>query len=206
MAQTPMAHPIAALRLSKRVKNVIVFAKSVATAMTDNAYLPSPNPPLATFNADIAGLDTSETAVLARTKGAAEARNVKLATVHADLQSERAYVQQIANANPGNAEAIIQSAGMFVRTVTLHPKSELSAQQGSVSGTVHLIAKAAAHRASYEWQYSTDQKTWTVLPVTLQAKTDVGGLTVGTTYYFRVRPVTLTGEGNWTQVVSLNVS
>jgi len=206
MAQTPMAHPIAALRLSKRVKNVIVFAKSVATAMTDNAYLPSPNPPLATFNADIAGLDTSETAVLARTKGAAEARNVKLATVHADLQSERAYVQQIANANPGNAEAIIQSAGMFVRTVTLHPKSELSAQQGSVSGTVHLIAKAAAHRASYEWQYSTDQKTWTVLPVTLQAKTDVGGLTVGTTHYFRVRPVTLTGEGNWTQVVSLNVS
>jgi hypothetical protein len=71
---------------------------------------------------------------------------------------------------------------------------------------VRLTAKAAAHRASYEWQYSTDQKAWTVLPVTLQAKTDVVGLTVGTTYYFRVRPVTLTGEGNWTQLASLNMS
>jgi hypothetical protein len=91
---------------------------------------------------------------------------------------------------------------MQTGTVPASPNPPLA----TFNAYLHLIAKAAAHRASYEWQYSTDPKTWTVLPVTVQAKTDVVGLTVGTTYSFRVRPVTLTGEGNWTQVVSLNVS
>lgn len=206
MAQTPMAHPIATLRMPRRVKDTIAFAKSVATAMTQNASFPSPNPPLATLDADIAALDVAEAAVLARTKGAAQARNVKLATVRSDLEQEKAYVQHVADSNPSQAEAIIQSAGMFVRTVTLHPKSVLAVKQGVVSGTAHIVAKAAGHRASYEWQSSTDQKTWTQLPVTLQAKTDVLALTPGTTYYFRVRPVTKDGEGNWTQVVSLLVT
>jgi hypothetical protein len=53
---------------------------------------------------------------------------------------------------------------------------------------------------------SIDPNTWTVLRVTVPAKTDVVGLTMGTTYYFRVRPVTLAGEGNRTQVVRSNMS
>lgn len=206
MAQAPLVHPIATLRLPRRVKDIIAFAKSVATAMTNNPSFPSPNPPLATFEADIAALDTAEAGVLARTKGAAQTRNVKLAAVRADLEQQKAYVQHVADTNPSSGESIIESAGMFVRTVTLHPKSELSAKQGAVSGTAHLVAKAAGHRAGYEWQSSTDQKAWTPLPVTLQAKTDVSSLTPGTTYSFRIRPVTKDGEGNWSQVVSLLVT
>jgi hypothetical protein len=44
-----------------------------------------------------------------------------------------------------------------------------------------------------------------VLPVTVQAKTDVVRLARGTTYSFRVRLVTLTREVSWPQVVGLNV-
>jgi len=51
------------------------------------------------------------------------------------------------------------------------------------------------------WQYSLDQKTWTAMPVTLQAKTDVSGLTSGTTYAFRFRSVLKVGEATWSQVV-----
>jgi hypothetical protein len=43
------------------------------------------------------------------------------------------------------------------------------------------------------------------VPVTLQAKTDIGGLTSGTTYSFRVRPVLKTGESPWSQVVTMLV-
>jgi hypothetical protein len=50
------------------------------------------------------------------------------------------------------------------------------------------------------------EETWTNAPSTLQAKTDVVALTPVTTYFFRVRPVTKDGEGNWSQVVSLVVS
>jgi hypothetical protein len=46
---------------------------------------------------------------------------------------------------------------------------------------------------------------WTSAPVTLLSKTVIVGLAVGTNYSFRVRPVTKTGEGNWSQVVSLLV-
>lgn len=204
MANIP--HPIAILKLSRQVKQVSAFAKSVVTAMTGNESFPSPTPTLATVSADIAALDSAEALVLSRTKGAAESRDVKFAALRTDLENMKAYVQQVVNANPSTGAAIIQSAGMSVRTAAVRTKSDSEAKPGSVSGSARLVAKAAGHRASYEWQYSINQKTWTTAPSTLQAKTDVGGLTPATTYFFRVRPVTKDGEGNWSQVVSLIVS
>jgi len=201
-----MGRSIAVLKLSPRIKNVITFAQSLSTAMTGNASFPSPNPTLATFQANITALTNAETAVLARTKGAVQDRNAKLATLKTDLETLKAYVQGVADAaNPTNAASIVESAGMTVRKITLHDKPALGVKQGSVSGTVNLAAKAPAHRAAYAWQYSTDQKTWTSTPQTLQAKTGVSGLTAGTTYYFRVQVLTMTGEGDWSQIVSLLV-
>jgi hypothetical protein len=70
---------------------------------------------------------------------------------------------------------------------------------------VKLAAKAVAARACYEWQYSTDQKTWTEVPPTLQAKVEIDGLTPATAYFFRFRGVTKAGTGDWSQVVSIMV-
>jgi HWE histidine kinase len=202
-----MARSFPVLKLSHKIKNIITFAQSVATSMTNNPSFPSPTPTLATFEADIAALSKAETAVLSRVKGAAENRNAALAVVHGHLKSLQSYVEGVANAaNPNNAAAIIESAGMAVRKVTLHDKPALSVKQGPVSGTVRLVAKAAASRAAYDWQYSTDAKTWTTLPQTLQAKTKVIGLTAGTVYSFRVQALVRTGEENWSQVVSMLVS
>ena len=188
------------------MKNVVSYAQSVASAMTNNASFPSPNPTLAQLEADVAALATAEAAVLARTKGAAEMRNTKLEVVRGDLEKLKTYVQGVADAAPpANAEAIVQSAGMGVRKRTLHNKAEIAAKQGSVSGSVNLAAKAPAKRAAYAWQYSTDQKTWTSIPQTLKAKTGVSGLTAGTTYYFPVQVLTKTGESNVSQVTALLV-
>jgi hypothetical protein len=197
---------VAVLKLSPRTKNVITFAQNVASALANNGHFPTPNPSLATLQADIAALNTAETAVLSRTKGAVEARNAKLAIVRADLENLKAYVQTVAAvATPTDADAIIESAGLTIRKVTLHDKPALAAKQGSVTGTVNLVAKSAAKRAAYNWQYSTDQKTWTTVPLTIQAKTGFAGLTAGTQYYFRVQPVTDSGVGDWSQVVALMV-
>jgi len=201
-----MARSVAVLKLSPRVKNIASFAQNVATSLTNNPHFPTPNPPLATLQADIAALNTAETAVLSRTKGAVEARDAKLAIVRADLENIKTYVQSVAGlATPADADAIIESSGLTIRKVTLHDKPALAAKQGSVTGTVNLAAKAAAKRASYNWQYSTDQKTWTTVPQTLQAKTGISGLTAGTQYYFRVQPVTSAGVQDWSQLVSLIV-
>jgi hypothetical protein len=200
------ARSLVVLKLSPRIKNVLTFAQNVASALTGNTHFPSPNPSLATFQADIAALNTAETAVLSRTKGAVEARDAKLAIVRTDLDNLKAYVQGVAAvALPTDADAIIESAGLTTRKVTLHDKAALAAKQGSVTGTVNLVAKAAAKRASYSWQYSTDQKTWTTVPQTLQAKAGVSGLTAGTQYFFRVQAVTDSGVGDWSQLVALIV-
>jgi hypothetical protein len=53
--------------------------------------------------------------------------------------------------------------------------------------------------------YSTDQKTWTNAPSTLQAKTVITGLTSTTVFYFRFRGVTKTGEGAYSQIVQILV-
>jgi hypothetical protein len=201
------ARAIAVLKMSRKVKTLITFAQSVASAIGANsASFPTPNPSLATFQADVAALVTAETAALSRAKGAVETRNAKLAVVKNDLELIKTYVQSVADAAvPTDAEAVIQNAGMTLRKVTLHDKAALNAEQGSVSGTVVLMAKAVAKRAAYSWQYSTDQKTWTSVPPTIQAKTGVSGLTSGALYYFRMQPLTPTGEGDWTQIVSLLV-
>ena len=201
-----MARSLVVLKLSPRVKNVVTFAQNIASAMTNNAHFPSPNPPLATFQADVAALNTAETAVLSRTKGAVETRNAKLAVVRTDLDNLKAYVQSVASmASPSDADAIIESSGLTIRKVTQNSKPALAAKQGSVSGSVNLVAKSAAKRAAYTWQYSTDQKTWTAVPSTIQSKAGVSGLTAGTLYFFRVQSVTSAGVGDWSQTVSLIV-
>ena len=201
-----VVRPIVALKLPTKVKSVITYAQSIATSFTNNPSFTTPNPPIATLLADIQALSTAEALVLSRTKGAVETRNAKLAVVRADLDNLKSYVQSVAGlASPESAPAVIASAGMTARKVTLHDKAALEAKEGSVTGTVNLVAKAAARTAAYEWQYSTDQKTWTSLPMTLQAKTGVSGLTAGTTYYFRVQPVTRTGAESWSQIVTLLV-
>jgi hypothetical protein len=69
-----------------------------------------------------------------------------------------------------------------------------------------VVAASAARRASYEWQYSADGgKTWITAPATLQAKTKISGLAQEATVQFKYRAVTKTGEGDWSQVVSLMV-
>src|ERR1700728_3306268 len=107
-----MGRAIAVLKLSPKIKNVVAYAQSLATAMTGNAYFPSPNPSLTTFQANIAALNSAEAAVLARTKGAVQDRNGKLAVLRTDLENLKAYVQTVADAaTPTNAATMIESAG-----------------------------------------------------------------------------------------------
>ncbi len=208
MSTTPKSvhRSIASLKLPPKVPALITQAQAIVKGMTNNPSFPTPVPALAAVAAAIDALQTAETAALARTKGGATTRNEKRATLVQDLQQLRGYVQGIADANVDNAASIIQSAGIAVKRTAVRPPRVLAAKPGAVSGQVELITNAADRRASYEWQYSTDGgKTWVSLPVTLQAKTAVPGMTPGATVTFRYRPVTKAGEGDWSQPTSLLV-
>jgi lysylphosphatidylglycerol synthetase-like protein (DUF2156 family) len=196
----------AALKLPTSVLALISVAKAIIAAMAGNASFPSPEPPLAVISVALNDLETAEAAALARTKGAATARNQKRAALVALLELLKAYVQKTADVNLATAATVIQSAAMVVRKVPVRTKRVFTAKQGTVSGSVTLVTASAARRASYEWQYSSDGgKTWQLMPATLQAKTVITGLQSGSTYMFRYRAVVKAGAEDWSQPLSFLV-
>ena len=195
---------IVSLKLPRAPVSLAAFAIGVVKSMTGNALFPAPVPTLAAVTQAINDLQAAEPAAQSRVKGAVTTRNEKVTALVALLQQLKAYIQAAADANVENGASIIESAGVGVKKTTVRAPRVFEATPGAVSGSVNLVAKSAAARASYEWDYSLDGgKTWVSAPVTLQAKTTVLGFTPGATVQFRYRPVTKAGEGDWSQTVVL---
>jgi predicted phage tail protein len=206
IATNPAHRSIASLNLPLKVPALITYAQNIVKGMTGNPAFPSPTPTLAQVGAAITALNTAETATLTRVKGSVATRNTARVTLHTLLQQLKGHVQNAADADPENAASIIQSAGMAVRKSPVRPPRVFGATPGPVAGSVKLVAAAAARRAAYEWEYSTDGgKTWVTAPPTLQAKTTVTGLPSGTAVLFRARAVTKTGAQDWSAAVSQSV-
>jgi hypothetical protein len=198
---------IAALKLPKRVPDLISIVRGIVRAVTGNPAFPSPVPSLAAVGAALADLEVAQAVAEMRGKGAAEARDQTLRALVALVQLLRAYVQNVGDADWENASGIIESAGMQVKRVGVRARREFAVKPGVVSGSVVLVTAAAAKRASYDWAVSADEsKTWQALPTTLQSETRLAGLQPGTTYWFRYRAVTKAGVGDWSQVVATMVT
>jgi hypothetical protein len=199
--------PIAILVLPRLNKPFITFARAVHDHLLGNTRFPSPNPTLALFATNIAAFEAAETKAATKAKGTAKERDAKRQKVKEDLGHLRDYVQSVveSQATSQDAAAMIESAFMSVRKAGSRSKDELSAKNTGVSGTVVLDAKAVAPAASYYWQYSLDQETWTSVPEAMKAKRVISGLTSLETYHFRFRALTRAGEVGFSQVVSLLV-
>ena len=203
---TKTHHTLAALTLSPKVPLLITQCQTITEGVAASPLFTSLAALLTAVNGGITGLVAAEATAMTRVKGAAQARDLKRDDLKTLMHQLKADVQKVADADPANAETIILSARMAVRKPTTRSKATFVATRGTVSGSAKLVVKAAAGRASYEWQYSTDGKTWTNMPVTLKAKTTIEGLIPGTTYSFRYRAVTKAGEGDWSAIANLVMS
>ncbi len=197
---------LVSLKLPTTVSALIEYAQQVVKAMTSNAAFPAPVPGLAAVTTAIVDLAAAQTVARTRVQGAVITRNEKKTALVTLLEQLKGYVQAQADANIENGASIIASSGMGVKKPVVRGPRVFGARPGPVSGSAKLVAAQAGHRASYEWQYSTDGgKTWVPASVTLQAKAVVTGLTPGAAVQFRYRPVLKTGEGDWSQTVVLIV-
>ena len=196
-----------AIKAPTNVNDLLAQAKNVVTALTGNPYVPAPNPPLPVVKTEISDLESSEAIALTKAKGAAATRNAKRRALLNTMHVLKGSVQLAANADPANAQTIINSAGLSVRAApAVHPKADLAAKDGITSGSVKLVARAIPnHRGTYDWQWSQDQKAWTTVPSTVQAHTIINGLPVAVTVYFRHRTVTKAGTSDWGQSISIQV-
>jgi hypothetical protein len=201
-----MHKTLAALRLPTQVPALLAAGEAIVLAMTGNPSFPDPTPSMASVAAALADLRDAEVATLTRTRGTVAARDAKRAVLVGLLVRLKAYVQGVADADPEQAESLIHGAGMNVRKSGAFAKPELAVRPGALTGTVRMAVRSAGDRACYEWAWSRDGgATWQLAPATLQARTVLTGLPVGSTCALRFRPVTPAGEGNWSQPVLLLV-
>lgn len=111
----PIKRAVATLKMPRKMADYIAYVKAIIEAMTGNIFFPTPNPALTTVTTDVNALDAAESVALNRARGSAQARDVQKAVVDKDLYGLQAYVQGIADADPKNSVAIIESAGMGVK-------------------------------------------------------------------------------------------
>lgn len=203
--------PIAVLHIRKlgKIGEFILKAETIVLDIGNNpGFFSAPDPPLATVTGNIADLQAAQAVSQTRVVGSAAARDLKYSIVLADIHGLQHYVQKQADNAPDEetAIAIINASGFNLRHQGVHVKPLLAVKQNKVTGAVTLMAKAAGKRAAYEWQQSTDGKTWVHLPSTLKAKTTVSGLVTDVRTYFRFRAILLTGTGSWSGLVSFVVA
>jgi hypothetical protein len=190
---------------SRRIADRIAYAKLVAERLKDNPYFPDPIPALARLGVHLAAADVAHVAALTREAGTAATLAAAVRAVEGDLESLHVQVQSIASLDATNGPAIVASAGMSLKDARGPSKADFAVKQGRTSGSVVLLAGAVARKASYDWQYSTDEETWTSAETTFRAKTKLVGLAAGTRYSFRFRARTPEGLRDWSRVLSLIV-
>ena len=200
-----MNRVVVALKMSRRLPDFVFQAEFIANCLANDPIYAGSMPPLAVFEAHVAALRQAEQNVRTRAIGSARARDAALTTVRTDLLALCSFVQHLAAASPEAGPAIVENAGMSVKNATGPVKSGFVVKQRGGSGTAHLVARAEATRASYDWQCSPDGETWLSLASTLQAHQEASGLAPGHVYFFRYRALTKGGGGDWSQVVSLRV-
>jgi hypothetical protein len=189
------------------VGKFILKCRAVAQDFGNNAVaLPLPVPTVANFLIDVGKLETAETNAEAKIVGAAALRDAAYQLVVSDLHQWLGYVQVQADKlnNFTGAVNLIQVAGFEVKGVGIRAKPMLKATRDTQTGIITLTAKAAAERAAYNWQYSTDMgSNWVDLPPTLQAKTTANGLPISEQLAFRVKAITKDGAHAWSDAVTL---
>lgn len=206
MRATIIHRVTAVSNLPEHVPDQIKFGDGVQSGLNNNPHFPLPDPIITAFTIALGNYSVAETAAQTRAKGTIAARNAAKVVYVGAYHALKARVQQVADADPENAEAIITSAGFAVRKTAIRQKQTFVVKYGAVSGTIHVIAQSAGPRACYEWQYSLDAgKTWVQVANTMQAKTTMVGLPVATTVEFRYRVTTKTGMGDWSLPTSILV-
>jgi len=168
----------------------IVRARNFVERMTGNPWFPEPVPSLAEVQVAINELFEAQVAAVTRAMGTAATRNAKRLVLHGLLQRLAVYVQEIANANPEQAVAIIESAGMDVKNSRGPAPRTFHLEPTGRQGEARVVVPKAGDNASYEYQYSLDGGvTWLPFPqlTTNYTTAPLGGLKPGSMVHVRYR-------------------
>lgn len=190
---------VVVLALPRSVPALVTHAYFILDAMGANvATFPSPVPAVSVVRGHVDELLLAHAQARRFGVEGTIARDGKRTIVVADLQQLRAIVQHLVSGDPEHAGSIATDAGMALRKPRSHQKPDLVVR-AILSGVVRVVVRAVKGARAYEWQLSTDGKTWVSLPATVQASTTIKDLKPATLYYVRFRAILVKGEQNWSE-------
>ena len=202
----------------KDIAGVVIRAMAMYDGFVANAsVLSAPTISVVVFLALVQALSAAQQATKeSKSKAITTTRNTKRDAVWTAMQSLQAYVQGLCDVLSAEAaHQLIALAGLHVAGVPARTKAVLTANLTVTAGTVHLEAYRKALLAGmaqpnrklfFNWEMSSNGgQTWTALPTTPYASTDVTGLTALTTYSFRVSVTVGKVTQPWSQAVSILV-
>jgi hypothetical protein len=187
------------------VADKIAKARSIVDAMMGNERFPTPSPTLEAITGQAKNL---EDAALAADGGDLESR----ANMHAQeelldfsMKALGAYVENVANLDPLNAETIVHSANMSIKSRPVRAPKEFDVKATQVPGQVKLAVRGVS-RGAVIFQMTTnpnDESLWTNVSLSTYARALVNDLVSGTRYFFRAAVINKNGQNPWTVTKNL---
>ena len=158
---------------------------------------------LTTLTNDTGSLDSLQAKTPKGSPDDTAARNAQWGTLRKSYRAFVRGVQGLCDAAPdvAHAQAIATAAGLDYKLAPVRIMPPLRGKAKG-NGVVKLFARRPVARRSgafYEWQMSSDGKTWVAIATTNNAFTVVQGLTPATTVSFRCRTTFKNVTSAWSQ-------
>ncbi|MBI4929808.1 MAG: fibronectin type III domain-containing protein [Bacteroidetes bacterium] len=197
---------LVAMKLSRAAVPLrIAKARLFVEKMTGNLNFPSPNPALASITIAAQKLEDAYLETQTGKKEATPIMYQRRNELMLLLKKLSHYIEDIAN-DSQNPEAVITSAGMEFQKEKEKKARVFSVKNGNLKGAVKGITASAGIRTSYLWQYRVKETdAWISSGITINANHIYKNLKSGTTYEFRVKIITVQGEGDWSNELELVV-
>ncbi|MEI8202485.1 MAG: hypothetical protein WCH34_05705 [Bacteroidota bacterium] len=193
------------LNMPRKIESYETWAGGIYLSMHNNTRYATLSPKLATLLSNNSALNVAQTAYKAKPPTVSKAvRDAAFGSSKNSIYILAGNVQEMADADPENAEAIITEAGFGVRKIPIRQKRKNSAEQGTEPKSVNLWAEG---KGMHNWRMSTDGITWVILLASRGQKKIVKNLTSLTMYHFQHSPVLNDGEeGQWSETISIRVA
>ena len=200
----PGYRAIVVMNMPKKVNDFITYSVSKHDTMAANPRYASLAAKLTTLETDNTQLKKSQTGYKSVPPTVSRAvRDTDFSKCRVDVKVLAGSVQEMADSDPVNAEAIITEASFGVKKIPIPQKQKNEVMDGPESGSVIILSEG---KGAHNYRQSTDGVTWTNLTGSKNSRKIVRGLTVAKLYYFQTSLALIDGEeGEWSQTLSIVV-
>jgi hypothetical protein len=189
---------------SLTIPRKIEKARNIANVMKGNENFPNPTIALDVVIQQASDLEAAQLAAVEGSKEETADMHAKAHELDLSLKALAAYVENIANANPKEAEVIVLSAGMDVKQPKSQLREDFEVKPSDEPGVIR-VSKRHESRAAYIFQMTTtpEQETsWETVHASTRSRFTQKGLRSATRYYFRVAVLDKQGQRPWSEVKS----